>query len=269
MPNLQVPGAALHYTTFGSGPILLLIPGAEGRGSIFHDLAQHLSTQFTVICMTRRGYSQSLLIGTQDFPNRLSTDADDAHSLIKHLSPDPAVVFGSSSGAVVAQRLLERHPESVKKLISYEPPSLSVLPDEFRLQAQALFQHIYDTYRAKGPEEAIAAFTAAIGEAGDGPILRVCMDSKRSDEIRANVMFWFEFELRQYISAEVDLGLLEAAKEKFVPMAGIESGNGRGVAPIATIAQKLGKEVVRVPGAHIGYQTTTEAFAEALLEFLA
>jgi hypothetical protein len=122
-------------------------------------------------------------------------------------------------------------------------------------------------YRAKGPEEAIAAFTSAIEQAHDGPVLRDGLDSKRSDEIRANVMFWFEFELRHYTSAEVNLGLLEAGKEKFVHMAGIESGGMRVVA-ITKIARKLGKEVVRVPGAHIGYQTDTEEFIKALLKLL-
>ena len=169
----------------------------------------------------------------------------------------------------MAQRLLERHPESVKKLLSYEPPCLAVLPDEYRAQGQSLLQHVYDTYRAKGTEEAVAVFTSAIGEGEDGPVLRFCLDSKRSDEIKANVMFWFEFELRQYTSAEVNLGLLEAAKEKFVPVAGVQSGNGRGVGPITMIAQRLGKEVVRVPGGHVGYQTATGAFAEALLKLLA
>jgi len=268
MPTLQVDGAVLYYETFGSGPLLVLIPGAEGRGSIFHEVAKRLSSHFTVACWDRRGYSQSLLVGTQDFANRLSTDADDAHLLIKHLSPDPAIVFGSSSGAVVAQRLLERHPGSVKQLISHEPPSLPVLPDEFRVQGAGLFQQVYDTYRAHGPAEAINVFASGFGEGEDGLMMRFCMDPKRGDEIRANVMFWFEFELRQYTSEPVNLEVLGAEKEKYVPMAGVESGNGPGVAPISLIAQKLGKEVVRVPGGHIGYMTATEAFADALLKLL-
>jgi pimeloyl-ACP methyl ester carboxylesterase len=198
----------------------------------------------------------------------LSTDADDADLLIKHLSPDPAIVFGSSSGAVVAQRLLERHPGSVKKLVAHEPPSLAVLPDEFRVQGAALFQHVYDTYRAHGPEEAISVFASGFGEGGDGPVMRFCMDSKRGDEIRANVMFWFEFELRQYTSEAVNMELLAAEKNKYVPMAGVESGNGPGVAPISVIAQILEKELVRVPGGHIGYTTSSEAFAGALSRVL-
>lgn len=137
MPSLQVPGAILNYEAFGSGPLLLLIPGADGRGAGFHEAAKHLAANFTAVCLTRRGFSKSILKGTQDFADRLSTDADDTCALIKHLSPvtGNAKVYGNSSGAIVAQRLLERHPEAVERLVSHEPPSLSILPEEMRLQA--------------------------------------------------------------------------------------------------------------------------------------
>ena len=131
------------------------------------------------------------LLALRTFPTAypLSTDADDAHSFIKHLSPDPAIVFGSSSGAIVAQRLLERHLGSVEKLISHEPLCLTVLPDEIRAQGQGLFQHVYDTYCAHGPEEAINVFASGFAEGGEGQVMRNCMDSKRGHEIRANVLF--------------------------------------------------------------------------------
>ncbi|OBT71289.1 hypothetical protein VF21_10628 [Pseudogymnoascus sp. 05NY08] len=270
MPSLQVSGALLNYDTFGHGPLLLLIPGADGRGSIFHDTAQHLSLHFTVICYDRRGYSKSLLQGAQDFSNKLSTDADDAHSLIKHLSDSssPATVFGSSSGAIVAQRLLERHPDSMAKLVSHEPPALSVLPEDIRVKATGLIQHVYDTYRAQGTAAAMEDFTAGLSEGGDGGIMRFCMDNTRGDEIRANSMFWFEFELRQYTSAAVDLGRLQAEKKKFLPVAGMDSGDGPGVGPIAFIAHALGKDIGRVPRGHVGFMTAPKAFADSLLEIL-
>lgn len=60
MPELNVPGAILHYETLGSdGPLHLLIPGAQGTGSIFHASAQFLAADFTVVCWDRRGYSKS------------------------------------------------------------------------------------------------------------------------------------------------------------------------------------------------------------------
>lgn len=268
MPSLEVTGAVLHYETFGSGPLLLFIPGADGRGGVFHEAAKCLAPHFTVICWDRRGYSKSFLKGSQNFLERLSTDADDAHLLIKHLCIGPATVFGNSSGAIVAQRLLERHPDSVTKLISHEPPALSVLPEDVRVQATGLIHHVYDIYRAHGTAAAMEVFTSGLSEGSDGAVMRFCMDTTRGDEIRANSMFWFEFELRQYTSAAVDLNLLNAEKKKFVPAAGIDSGNGPGVGPISFIAHTLGVNVVRIPGGHIGFMTASKVFADSLLDIL-
>jgi pimeloyl-ACP methyl ester carboxylesterase len=263
MPTLHVEGASLYYETFGSGPLLLFIPGADGRGAIFHDVAKILSAQFTVVCWDRRGYSQSNLIGAQDFANRMSTDADDANSLIMHLGA-PAFVFGTSSGALVATRLLERHPDSVRALVSHEPPAFSILPEEHRLKASGLMQHIYDVYRAKGPAAAMEVFTGGLFSGDDGPTMRHCTDTTRGHEIRANVLFWFEFELRQYTAAPVDLEAIFKVKEKYIPVAGVVSGDGAGIGPIAVIAGTIGKEVTRFPGGHVPVMTHVEEFAQAL-----
>ena len=269
MPNLEVPGATLYYETFGSGPLLLLIPGADGRGSIFHEVAAHLSAHFTVACWDRRGYSKSQFKGSQDLANRLSTDADDAQRLIQHLShdnPATATVFGTSSGAIVANKLLELHPECVKTLIAAEPPSFSVLPEEFRNRGQELIHHIYDVYRANGPIAAMEIFTGRFFAGEEATLVRGCMDWARADEIRANSQFWFEFELRQYPPSEVDLESIIREREKYIPAAGIETGDGPGAGPITVIAKAVGREILRLPGGHMGYMTKPKEWTDMLLE---
>lgn len=268
MPTLPVPGATLHYETFGSaGPLILLIPGANGTGNIFHTLAQHLAGRATVVCYDRRGYSRSHLVGKQDFERRLQTDADDAARLIGHLSPDgTAAVFGSSSGAIVALELLVRHPGCVSTLVAHEPPSFSVLPEDLRAQATGLISGIYETYRAHGPETAMELFTSSLSNGQEGELMRRAMDVTRHDT-RANCLFWFEFELRQYTRATVYLEALAGGKEKLVLVAGEES-LGPGLGPVGIIAKEVGREVKRVVGGHLGYVTAPEAFAEVLFELL-
>lgn len=202
MPKLTVPGAVLYYEIFGTGkPLFVFIPGAHGRGSVFHAAAKLLAPHFTTVCWDRRGYSQSHLVGEQDFQHRLQTDADDAHRLIQSLAPNSgATVFGTSSGAIVAQQLLASHPQSVATLISHEPPALSLLPPEIQAQASGLMEHVYTTYRSHGPESAMHVFTSGLSSGPEATIMRSAMDATRGDEIRANCMFWFEFELRQYLS---------------------------------------------------------------------
>jgi pimeloyl-ACP methyl ester carboxylesterase len=268
MPFLNLPNAKLHYDTFGNGPLLLCIPGADGRGAVFHDAARHLSRSFTVVCYDRRGYSQSQHIGAQDFKNRLSTDADDASALIAHLSTEAVAVFGTSSGAIAATQLLIQHPDRVHTLIAHEPPAFALLPEQSRTQAAGLIEHIYSLYREQGVQAAMEVFSGGLSAGEEGAKMRFCMDPTRGDEIRANSMYWFEFELRQYTSALLDLEGIKAEKTKFVPAAGITSGDGPGVGPITLIAHMLGKEVVRLPGGHISYILEPEVFADALVALL-
>ncbi|PVH74430.1 alpha/beta-hydrolase [Cadophora sp. DSE1049] len=268
MPFLDLPNAKLHYDTFGSGPLLLCIPGADGRGAVFHDAAEHLSHSFTVVCYDRRGFSQSQHVGAQDFKNRLSVDADDASALIAHLSTEPAAVFGTSSGAIVATELLIQHPDRVRFLVAHEPPAFALLPEQFRAQAAGLVEHIYNLYREQGVQAAMEVFSGGLSAGEDGARMRFCMDPTRGDEIRANSMYWFEFELRQYTSAALDVERITAEKAKYIPVAGSTSGDGPGVGPIALLASMLGKEVVRLPGGHISYMYDSEVFADALVALL-
>lgn len=72
-------------------------------------------------------------------------------------------------------------------------------------------------------------FTAGLSEGEDGATMRYCMDTTRGGEIRANAMFWFEFELTQHTASSLDVESLQAWKKKFVPAAGTASGDGSGV----------------------------------------
>lgn len=131
-----------------------------------------------------------------------------------------------------------------------------------------MINHIYTIYREKGVTAAIEAFSGGLSEGDDGAMMRHCMDITRGDEIRANSMYWFEFELRQYTNAPIDLDVVERERTKYIPAAGVTSGDGPGVGPIATIAQRIGEDVVRLPGGHISFMTHPEEYAKALWEVL-
>ncbi|KAI4736755.1 alpha/beta-hydrolase [Aureobasidium sp. EXF-12298] len=269
MPILKVQGADLHYDTFGTGPLLLLITGAGGNGSAWHAAAQFLSKHYTTICYDRRNYSASTISGSQDYNNRLATDASDAATLITHISPSgKALVLGNSSGAIVALHLLLNHPSTVELLIAHEPPAFSALPPDFRAKGEEVINHIYSQYRLHGPIFAMQEFTSKLDTGNEGELMRQVMHPSHSHESRANALFWFEFELRQYPCADLDMEGLVKLKGKLIPAAGVDSGMGVGVAPIAAIAGAVGKEILRLPGGHIGYVTQPEAWSRALVEEL-
>ena len=55
MSFLDVPGARLSYETNGSGPLLLMIPGATGSADSFKMVTEHLTAQYTTVTYDRRG----------------------------------------------------------------------------------------------------------------------------------------------------------------------------------------------------------------------
>src|SRR6266508_4251284 len=153
---LEVPGARLYYETHGSGPVMLMVPGATGTADSFRRLTKHLAAHYTVVIYDRRGFSRSQLDGTQDYDRRLETDADDVRRLIEHVSDKPATVFGSSSGGLVALKVLTRHPSVVRTLVSHEPAAVRLLPDGQKWVN--FFFGVYDLYRQSGMEPALKKF---------------------------------------------------------------------------------------------------------------
>ena len=57
MSVLDVPGADLYYETNGSGPAMIMIPGADGVAGGFRMVSQHLAVHHTVVRYDRRGLS--------------------------------------------------------------------------------------------------------------------------------------------------------------------------------------------------------------------
>src|SRR6266567_6310863 len=158
MSTLKVPGAQLSYEVTGSGPLLILIPGASGVGEVFRPLTPHLSAQYQVVTYDRRGFSRSSLDGPQDSAHRLATDADDVRRLIEHLTGQPAIVFGNSSGALVALEVISHAPELVQTVVAHEPPAVALLPDAATWWA--FFDGIYDNYREEGVPKAMHQFAS-------------------------------------------------------------------------------------------------------------
>src|SRR5258708_21732046 len=125
----MVRGANCFYEVTGFGHSLILTRGAAGVGEVFHPLAHHLSAQYKVVTYDRRGFSRSQLDGPQDYEHRLATDTDDVRRLIEHLTDKPAIVFGNSSGAIVALEVLTHSPDWVQMVVAHEPPVVFLLPD--------------------------------------------------------------------------------------------------------------------------------------------
>lgn len=269
MPTLTLPHVRLDYNTVGSGPHLLLIPGAPGTRIVFQNAVEPLSKHFTVTTYDRRGYSKSIMIGPQDYSKRLAADAADAAALIKHLSGDEAVfVFGSSSGAIVAQQVLLHHPEVVKKCISHEPPSLAVFSN-LEKAADVFENVIYPLYRAQGPEPALKMFFTLLPvDERDAAAKLVPCGLAATPEMRGDIVTWFERELVSYPKSHLDIEALKATKDKFIACVGSLSKGTLGGTPVEILSASLGCELHEVKGGHIGYYMYPQEFTDVLAKIL-
>ena len=259
MGVLEVPGARLYYETYGSGPVMLMVPGASGSADNFQRVAQHLAAHYTVVTYDRRGFSRSQLDGPQNYDYRLGTDADDVRRLIEHVSGEPAIVFGGSSGAIIALELLVRRPSVVRTLVSHEPPAVRLLADGQKWID--FFSQVYDLYRQSGMEPALKKFREHAFTESDRQAMA---GAPKNEYTLANATYWFEHELRQYPAVDLDLDTLKARADRIVLTAGRESRGYPCYQVTVELAKKFGRDLIEWPGGHVGLLTQPAEFAQAL-----
>ena len=266
MSTLKVPGAQLFYEVSGSGPLLILIPGAAGVGEVFRPLAHELSARYQVVTYDRRGFSRSELDGPQDYDYRLDTDADDVRRLIEHLTDKPATVFGSSSGAIVALEVISHSPERVQTVVAHEPPVVSLLPDAAKWLA--FFDGVYDTYQEAGVPKAMHQFASGAFGSVDHRLMERAMREHTNEYTLSNTRYWMEHELRQYPRVELDLAALAAHAERIVLAGGRDAQDQLPYQPNRVLAQQLGRDIVNLPGGHLGFVSYPTEFAKELIDAL-
>lgn len=268
---LALDGADLYYEVRGAGPALLIIPTGNGDAEPFWPLADMLADRYTVITYDRRGFSRSPVHGPVVDALRVERDAADARALVAQLGRGSAHVFGSSSGAIVALTLLERHPDHVLTLVCHEPPLASLLPDADRWLT--FYQDLYAIYRREGVRKARDIFRATVGMSGETrPPKETELPPDRLAEmlerIRRNQEFWFEHEVRSYPAARPDLVALKAVSGRLVLAGGNDSRGHFPYRPNAVLAERLGLGIEHFPGGHVGYVTHPFDFAAKLDEVL-
>lgn len=92
-----MPGAKLYYEMYGSGPVLLLIPGGPADAGVFADLAGFLADRYTVVAYDPRGNSRSV---AERWPEdqQLDVHGDDAARLLASIGSSGPT--GSAAAAV-------------------------------------------------------------------------------------------------------------------------------------------------------------------------
>src|SRR4249919_234953 len=111
-------GPDLYHEEVGEGVPILLIHPSGATGSTWGSVTEELSRIGRVITYDRRGYAR-----TGGEPGRsVSAHARDAASLLEFLRTPPAVVVGTSAGAMIAIDLAVRRPGLVRAVVAHEGP---------------------------------------------------------------------------------------------------------------------------------------------------
>lgn len=273
MNTIDLPGAKLRYYQVGQGPILILIPGANGTGDIFLPLAERLKEHFTVVAIDRRDYGNSEL--TQSLPEeasnpnseyRVKRDAHDVAALAQQLSEEPVYVLGSSSGAIVAMHVLKEHPEVVKEIAFHEPPINTFLPDSDYWKEKndeivkiALNEDLQQAMQVFGKTLNIAPLDA---KSMSQPVSENDEDQKAQYE---RMMFWVEYEIRQYTHSNITIADLAHYKDKVVLFNGTDSKGSFPQDVNFYINEQTDIKLLDIPGGHLGYVQKPDGFAEVLL----
>ena len=115
MPTHDLGPITLYAERSGSGPRLLFISGTGGdlrnKPSVF---SGPLGPRFEILAYDQRGLGQSAV---PDGPYTMADYADDAAGLLKQVGWESCLVMGVSFGGMVAQELVIRFPELVRRLV--------------------------------------------------------------------------------------------------------------------------------------------------------
>jgi pimeloyl-ACP methyl ester carboxylesterase len=138
MPTITTNGINLYYELYGSGPVVVLIPGLGYDSWMYSHMIPGLAEHFQVISIDNRGAGQS---DKPPGPYTAQLLAADVIGLLDAFDVRKAHIVGHSMGGFVAQAIAVDYPERVDRLvlsatnfggphhIPITPPAMAVLTD--------------------------------------------------------------------------------------------------------------------------------------------
>jgi len=263
--TLEVPGAHLYYEVRGRGPLVVLV-GAPMDARPFGPLADLLAGDYTVLTTDPRGINRSPV----DDPGQDSTPemrADDLSRLVAHVDAGPAVVLGSSGGAVSALALVQAHPELLRGVIAHEPPVLELLPDAAELHAGN--EVVITRWLAGDYAGSWRAFLENANIRLPEGVFEAVFGGEPDAQALADTTYQNTRMLRPTTRFVPDVAVLRAAGARV--MVGIGEASAGQVCDRTSraLASALGIEPTMFPGGHTGFAEDPAGFATRLRSVLA
>lgn len=262
---LDLPDVRLHYELRGEGPLLVLI-GAPMDADAFAPFADELATDHTVLTSDPRGTKRSIL-HDRSLGSSPEQRADDLAALIAHVDRGPAVVFGSSGGAVTSLALVQLHGGLASTVIAHEPPLLELLPD--RVEQRRITDELTSAALSGDRVGAWRLFFAQANIPMPEEVLVQWFGGEVDPQHHADEQFWFRHELPATVRWEPDIELLRARAGDLVLGIGEASVDQLCERTTTALGVQLGIAPTRFPGDHTGFVDHPAEFAARLREVLA
>ncbi|HEX6340576.1 alpha/beta hydrolase [Umezawaea sp.] len=262
--TLRVPDALLHHELRGSGPLVVLV-GAPMDARAFEGLADLLAGDHTVLTTDPRGINRSRV----DDPSADSTPemrADDLARLIEHVDVGPAVVFGSSGGAVSALALAAARPDLVRVVVAHEPPLVELLEDREELVAGT--REIIAMHVGGDAVGAMRKFLAQANIEMPEEVFQVVFGGERDAQQIADDLFQHERMMLPTVRWVPDAERLRGVAGRVVVGIGEESGGQICDRTSRALGEVLGVVPTMFPGDHIGFVEDPAGFVVRLREVL-
>jgi pimeloyl-ACP methyl ester carboxylesterase len=231
----------LHHEIRGEGPPILLVPGLPGDGSQFDAVADALASDHTVITYDRRANSRSPRPAGWAITS-VEEQVADAAGLLEQVSA-PALVYGSSVGAIIALELARTRPELVALALLHEMPLISVLEDPAPVAA-AIGEILGPAFARDGPDAALEAFLRFA--LGDATIAALGRDERDRMLGNGEVAMTIELPVFQAYRPEPETLTSVAAR----PLVGQDQALPFFHEAADWLAQALKTRVAATPGAH-------------------
>jgi pimeloyl-ACP methyl ester carboxylesterase len=253
--------------------MLLVLQGGAGNAGGSEALADELSRDFTVVTYDRRGLSRSTPIRAERY--EIETHADDAARLIRAVSDQPVLVFGSSLGALIGVELAARHPGAVRLLIAHEPGLYALLEGEEREEALQGHRQALDTFQREGIAAAMKLMFARSGtdlndrEAEVPPVPVAMADPKALEQHRVNLQHFLAYDVPAVMRYRPDVAAIAAARSRIVPaIGGATSPSALPYRCTVALASVLQRTPAEFPGGHTAYLLRPKGVAQRIRELI-
>ncbi len=253
---VEANGATLHVEVTGHGSPVLLVPGAGGDARQYAELARLLAQKHTVIAYDRRNNGRS-----SQKPDWAKTSvdqhADDVAALLERLGAARCVVFGNSTGALIALAAALKTPGRFTAAVLHEPALLGVLsdPDDAMATVQPVIAAAVETGGLAGGAEAFVQFAA-----GDAAAL---LPPDFLEGLRTNARVLLESEFGAFASWQPEQAALSGMS---VPLAVLsaEQTTPFFVEAAEWVASHAGVSRRTVSGGHMGFLNHAEELAKEI-----